>query len=307
MSATRSAVEAARQRVHALLETSAEGSVVGSVRSGLELAHAQLSEVVAAWDTGSESSLGDAATAALSKASEAISTLAGAGAATASEVGAASVARAREQADAAVRVAMARVRSVRDRMEPAVSEASALGAEGMVRLSSAAAVLATAAEDVVVEATAAADSAVGCSDRVRGVWESLHLSPVVAQASESLRTAADSQAAKAALTKAAEVDGSLCCGCLSRVAVLVTSLTASVLDYTLHIAGRVSTTRSLLEADGAAAGAAVGLDDKPASGGKPVKRAAAATEAAPTGLLVADSKPLTGKRRKRGKAAHSKH
>ena len=46
MSATRSAVEAARQRVHALLETSAEGSVVGSVRSGLELAHAQLSEVV---------------------------------------------------------------------------------------------------------------------------------------------------------------------------------------------------------------------------------------------------------------------
>lgn len=246
--AARVAVDTALERLAALIDTAPEGSVVDTVRSGLVLAHAELAEVVTAWETGREAGVGEAASAALTRARDAISTLAGAGVATASEAGAASLGAARTRAEAAVAAAREQVLLAQGRMAPAVAEASALGSEGVGRLSAAAAVLARAVEDVVVEAAAAADSATGCTERARGTWHSLHLTAVVDRAAGTLEAVADNGAAKAALEKAADVDQAACCGCVTRTASWVLGVAESALGYASHVAGRVVTARVLLDA-----------------------------------------------------------
>ncbi|KAA0172812.1 hypothetical protein FNF27_05673 [Cafeteria roenbergensis] len=238
--AIRGALASAEARVAALIEASPEGSLVDTVRSGLEGAQAELADIRSAWDAGRKDGLLDAASGALGRAHSALMS-----AATASKTGMrtaidSTYSATRIRAFAAVEAARTQVDSARTRFTPALAEAAALGAEGAGSLTRAVAVLGRAAEDVVVEAAVAGNNATGCSARVAAAVEALHLRSAVDAVVDKASALAESEGGRAVVQRATEVDSAYCGGCGSRSASAIWRLAEALVGYAGHIATRVS-------------------------------------------------------------------
>lgn len=286
--AIRGALASAEARVAALVEASPEGSLVDTVRTGLEGAQAELADIRSAWDAGRKEGLLDAASGALGRAHTALMAAASASNAGVRSAIDSTYSATRIRAFAAVEAARTRVDSARTRFTPALAEAAALGAEGASSLSRAVAVLSRAAEDVVVEAAVAGNTATGCSTRVAAAVDALHLRSAVDVVVERATSLAESEGGRAVVQRATEVDSTYCGGCGTRSVSALWRLAEAFVGYAGHIVTRVSDA-TVTKAAASAPASAKGTPAKASSSGAARTSSSSSTPSRRDGATFVDA------------------